>query len=79
MEDRFGRTGACFCQPSPSQITGTRTAIASYAVPNKIYVRVVLVGGPVALEVIEEFDPVVCQAMRLEISQRKVESLGYQL
>ena len=71
MENGFSATGAFLGQPPPASIAHARRAIARRALADKINVGVILVGRPMALEIVEEGGPIVLQSMHLEVAQRK--------
>jgi len=58
MENRLGRTRPNFCYPPPAGITGAGGSISANAFANEIDVGVILVGWPVALEIVEKGRPV---------------------
>lgn len=41
--------------------------VTAYPLTNEIYIRIVVVGRPVSLEVVKEARPVVRQAVRIEV------------
>ena len=75
MKHRLRAAGAFLGQPPPAGIAHARRAIAVDAVADEIDIGVVLVGRPVALEIVEERRPVGLQAMHLEIAQREREAV----
>jgi hypothetical protein len=71
MKDGFGAASALLGQAPPARIASASGAIAHHAVAHKIDIDVILVGRPVALEIIEEARPVWQQPVRFEIAQRE--------
>ena len=71
MKHRFGAAGARLGQAPPAGTAGARRAGADRPIADEIDVGVVLVGRPMALEVVEERRPIGKQPMPLEITQRE--------
>ncbi|MFZ0459404.1 MAG: hypothetical protein WAM17_13355, partial [Rhodoplanes sp.] len=70
LENGLRATGTLLGQPPPAGMAHARRAVATQAVANEIDVDI-LVGRPMALEIVEEGGPVGLQAMPLEVAQRK--------
>ena len=71
LKDRFRAARAFLSQPPPAGIAHPRRTITHRALTYEINVGVILVGRPMALEIVEEGRPVGLQAMHLEVAQRK--------
>jgi len=71
VKDRLRAPGPLLGQTPPAGIAGPRRAFACRTVAHEIHVGVILIGRPVALEIVEEGRPVGFQTVNLEITQRK--------
>jgi hypothetical protein len=71
LKGRFRAARALLGQAPPAGVAHARRAVAVNAVADELDIGVILVGRPVALEIIEEARPVRRQSMRLEIAQRE--------
>ena len=71
VEDRLCRAAAQLCQPAPARITGARSPIATQPIADEIDIRVIAVGRPMALEVVEKRGPVGWNQVDFEVAQRK--------
>ena len=71
MKDRFRSARALLSQPPPAGTAGARRPVAHETIADEIDIGVVIVGRPVALEIVEERGPVRLESMHLEIAQRK--------
>ena len=75
MEHGFRVACVLLGQPPPSGIAHAHRASTDRSVANEIDVGVVLVGRPMALEIVKKGRPVALQAIRLEIAQREREAV----
>src|SRR5258708_31417978 len=75
MKDGFCAARALLGQTPPPGIPRARIAISAHTLANEIDIRVVFVGGPMLLEVVQERRPVRLEAVGLEIAQRKREAV----
>ena len=71
VKHRFRAAGALLRQAPPARIASASGAIAHHALADEIDIGVVVVGRPMALEIVEEGGPVGLEAMRLEIAKWK--------
>lgn len=71
MENRFGSTCALLGQPSPSGIAATGRTIAQRAVADEVDIGVIVIGRPMALEILENSRPIRQKTMRLEVAKRE--------
>ena len=74
MKNRFGTAGPFLGQPPPAGAACARAAVSHHAVANEIDVDV-LVGRPMALEIVEEGGPVRLEAVHLKIAQWEREAV----
>src|SRR5919206_4201229 len=74
-EDRSGRSGPHLRQASPTGIAEAGRAVAHAAVAHEIDIRVVVVGRPMALKVVEKYWPIERQPMCLEVPHRERECM----
>ncbi|MNL74864.1 hypothetical protein D3C87_2005710 [compost metagenome] len=58
VKDRFRRTGSEFRDATPRSLPSSSRTIAQQALTNEVDTSAVTVGGPVALEVLQELGPV---------------------
>ena len=75
MKHRFCAARALLGQAPPASIAHARRAVAECALADEIDIGVILVGRPMALEIVEERRPVGLEAMHLEIAQREREAV----
>ena len=71
MKDGFGAPGTFFGQATPTGIPSALGTISQRSVAHEINIGVILVSGPMKLEIVEEVGPIEFQAVGLEIPQRK--------
>jgi len=57
LKDRFRSASALLCQPPPVGVAPPRSAIASQAIAHGIDTGVILVGWPMAMEIVEGTRP----------------------
>ncbi len=75
MEHRFRTARALLGQAPPAGIAHACRAVAVDAVANEIDIGVILVGRPVALEIVEEGWPIRLEPVHFEIAQREREAV----
>ena len=71
MKYRFCTTRTLFSQAPPSSAARSRRAVAVDAITDEINIGVIVIGRPMALEIVEERRPIGQQPMHLEIAQRE--------
>jgi acyl-CoA synthetase (NDP forming) len=54
VKHRLGSAGALLREPPPAGIAGARRAVAHHALAHEIDISVIVVGRPMALEIVEE-------------------------
>jgi hypothetical protein len=71
VKDRLGAPGTYLCDSPQGRPARTRSSVAAIAIANKIHIGVLLIGRPVALEIVKEHAPIGSEPVFLEVLQRK--------
>jgi len=74
MKDRF-RSSTYVDNPTPSRVSGARSALTEHAIANELNVSVIAISWPVLLKIIEEGVPPPLNLVDVEIPQRKRKSM----